>query len=331
MSLKLLTEPDVLGVALVDWSNALEDPPSMIVYGRAGLGKTLQVQQCFAGTVGGPGALSILSNKGTIRSYIDWCAKNREQVEDLNLRTATMPNPDFDFKKPHDSMTNPAYLQQARPWAEGGIAAKVIPEFEYDRSTGETTRVSNRVLIRAICNRLTEYRADCRERGEQPEYNGIIIDDGTEFAKRIKKEVQADSTVKNGWAKMDAIEEFLTWVFQVPRTADCLLVYICHDSDPKFYPDEHPKAGKLQHHGGPELPTGRQRKDLSGLADVVLHGVLQKKGGSAGLGSGKTKYERAWITQIEPEWCGKIRAWGIESTTTKPIRDVLIESGYRLW
>jgi|TARA_X000001388_G_scaffold5635_5_gene3706 hypothetical protein len=295
---------DGLGITLTDTGTMLADPPCCVLYARPGFGKTTQLAQCFSD------ALWLVTNKGTLRPYAHWCMQNREEVEKLELRTLQKPNPKW---KPKQKSGTLAYLPEMRAWEDGGMAMKVIPEYMPDNKT----RVDNRTLIKEIVYRFSS----ARQEGTCP-YNGLVFDEGTEFARRFHAEMEEDPAIKGGFAVWSNLEDYLRWLFQVPRGADCFMGFLCHERAPKYDDREgSPTAGQLQYVGGPSLPSGSIRGALSGICDILLRGVVKP---------GFDGPKRIWQTQISKDWDSKIRSFNVDPEEQTNLRDLLIKAGYRL-
>jgi len=298
-----MTARDALGLTPTDMSDALVGPPSIVPYARPGFGKTLQMAQCFSG------ALWVCTNKGTLRPYAHWCETNREVVESLGLRTILAPNPAWTPKKAAKDPALAAYLPQSRPYADGGMMIKVVPEFMPDNKTP----VDNIDLIQQIVYRFS----DSRQKGTCP-YTGIIFDEGTEFARRIHK--QTEKKFRSGFQMWSTLEDWLRWLFQVPRGANCMLGFICHERAPKYQEDEDkPRYGDLLHVGGPALPSRGIRSALTGMCDIVLHGIIRDTLDGP---------QRIWQTQPKREWESKLRGEGVDAESTDDIATLLGTLGY---
>ena len=295
---------DTLGLTLTDAGSLLFDPPCCVLYARPGFGKSTQLAKSFSS------ALWITTNKGTLRPYAHWCELNRTEAEKLELRTLQKPNPKWKSKQKSNT---PAYLPEMRAWEEGGMAMKVIPEFLPDNKT----RVDNRALIREIVYRFSA----SRQAGTCP-YDGIVFDEGTEFARRFHAEIEADPGVKNGFAVWTCLEDYLRWLFQVPRGADCFMGFVCHERAPKYDDREgSPTQGQLQYVGGPSLPSGSVRGALSGMCDILLRGIVR---------DGMSGPKRLWQTQLSRDWDSKIRAFNLDAEEQCDLRILLTKAGYRL-
>jgi len=188
---------------------------------------------------------------------------------------------------------------------------KVVPEFMPDNRTP----VDNIDLIQQIV-----YLFSAARQAKTCPYDGIIFDEGTEFARRIHQ--QTAKKVRDGFKMWNTLEDWLRWLFQVPRGADCMLGFICHERAPKYQEDENkPKYGELMHVGGPALPSRGIRSALTGMCDIVLRGIIR---------DGMDGPDRIWQTQPGKEWESKLRGEGIPAETTEDIATLLAKVGYRV-
>ena len=319
----MIPTKDSLGLTLTPMGGVIEDPPFIIVYAKPGFGKSLSFCTSFAGTTDGQGALFLTTAPTVLRPYASWCAMNREIVEAAKLRTLLKPNPWWTPEKQKNG--EPAYLNEARSWAEGGMAVKEIPAFLPDGKT----QVDNCEIVREILERF----CNARQKSACP-YNGFILDEGSEFGDRWLSAINArfmKEIAHNPYKRWDLVDSWFNWLKAVPRAAGCFLGMACHVEDPKYFgeADKQPmKVGQLKSEGGPSMPGARVREALCAAADVVLRGVIRPKGGDTLLGNGEI--ERVWMTEVDPIWFAKIRAFGIDREEKRSLRRILLAAGYRL-
>jgi len=302
---------DGMGITLTNMTSAMEDWPFIITYADAGFGKSTMMARCFGGTVGNPGALFLTTNKQVLRPYASWCRENAEMTRDLKMRTVYEWNPKWKGGK--DVMEVPPFLDgllgtkpKQRPYDKGGLAIKVIPKLK-------PQAIADRAPNLELAYRVVEAYANASAKGKCP-YNGLVWDEGTEFFRRWAGEIEdvedwignvapiktsTNDLRKNPFARRVAMNEFVDWFTNVPRTLECFMGLVCHGADPVYFgqakTDPPARIGELKYRGGPQLTTGPLRAAVAAIADVVLQGVVVSGG------------RRIWRTQLDDVWFRKFR------------------------
>lgn len=328
---------DLARLPLADMSDVMEKPPFIVVYADPGFGKSTGLAISFAGHVGGSGALFGVTSKTVLRPYASWCELNRQAVDHLKLRTLLTPNPKWTPAK-QKAGEEKAYLPIKRAWDDGGMAVYPIPALKEDGVTSIDACDMWKTILTSFC--------EARIKGNCP-YNGFVGDEGSEFGDRWLESIDvqyANEIKKNNYERWNYVRKWMTWLKSIPRSADCFLGLACHVTEPTYWTaeDRQPqRTGDLKYPGGPAMPGGKARAALFAAADVVLRGVVKKKGGGLldddlGLGDDDeepktTLIDRVWMTEADPVWLSKIRAFGIAPEETRGLRTVLTSAGYKLW
>ena len=294
----ILNLKDSLGLSLTNTAGMMVDWPFIIIYADAGFGKSTLLARSFAGQVDKPGALFLITNKQVLRPYASWCRENPEDVLALNMRTVFQWNPAWTPAKAKDKDITelPPFLDglggcavAQRAYDKGGVAVKVIPKL---KPADVTTRAPNLELAYRI---VDAYGAGAAK-GIAP-YSGLIWDEGTEFFRRWGNEIEDveswvasvgaiktsnDDLRKNPFARRVAMNEFVDWFTNVPRTLECFMGLVCHTADPVYYgaakTDPPARTGELKYRGGPQLTTGPLRAAVCAIADAVLQGEVTNAG-----------------------------------------------------
>lgn len=306
---------DGIGLTLTDMSSAMEEHPFIINYADAGFGKSTMMARCFGGATDTPGALFLTTNKQVLRPYASWCRENAEMARDLKMRTIYEWNPKWKGDK--SIVESPPFLDgfggskaKQRAYEKGGVAVKVIPKLK-------PQDISSRAPNLELAYRVVEAYAKASAKGKCP-YSGLIWDEGTEFFRRWAGEIEdVESWIdnvapiktstsdlrKNPFARRVAMNEFIDWFTNVPRTLECFMGLVCHGADPVYFgqakTDPPARIGDLKYRGGPQLTTGPLRAAVSAIADIVLQGVVTSTG------------KRVWKTQLDDVWFRKFRDFSV--------------------
>jgi hypothetical protein len=165
----------------------------------------------------------------------------------------------------------------------------------------------------------------------------MMLDEGTEFLTRWNGEFENIDILPedlghglrtrngdvNNFAVRDAVNQWVNWVVNLPRGANCFFALVCHEKDPVFHDGKTPgkAAGTLKYAGGPACPTGPLSKMIAHAADIVIRGVVRKVG---------RETKRAWNTSVDPRWHQKFRDFSAQSEEELDLRKILLRAGYRL-
>jgi hypothetical protein len=296
---------DVLGLRLDD-TDIMEIAPAILIYGRPGAGKSTDVVKAFNNS------LYVCSNSTILRPYESWCEANPDIVKQLNLRTCTKPNPNFDPSKPEGDKNK---KRVARSWDEHGIARKTIPS-ETTNAAGERVPVDTWEAVREI---LIRYASACST-GKCP-YDGIVFDEWSEFSGRIYPQMQKKFG-KNGFAAINEVKEFHRWICQIPKATARKLALVSHDDPPKYDETEgSPTRGKMQYPGGPKFPIGTLKKEVCAQFDIVLHLEVTDGGMDGGI-------KRRYATEVHPLWERKFRDFRVSADEAVDLYGLLKRAGY---
>ena len=310
---------DSLGLTLTDMTSAMTDWPFIICYAAPGFGKSTMLARCFGGREKEQGALFLTTNRQVLRPFASWCRENPEIVRELKMRTIYDWNPDWTPKKAkgkdvtdlppfYDGLAGAPVAQ--RTFDKGGLAVKDLPKLQpHD--------IATRAPNLELAYRVVEKYGEASAKGNTP-YSGLVWDEGTEFFRRWAGEIEdvedwighvapiktsTSDLRKNPFARRVAMNEFVDWLTNVPRSLGCFMALVCHSADPVYFgqakTDPPNRIGDLKYRGGPQLTTGPLRAAVSAIADAVLQGLVRNTG------------ERVWMSQLDDQWFRKFRDFSV--------------------
>lgn len=319
---------DALGLTL-DAENVLERPPSIVLYGPPGAGKSTAMVQAFQR------ALFVCSAPTVLRPYASW-------LEDLRTRD---PNRARQFLPLLDPSSTPG---------TSFVARKTLPEPGQLAAMGLTTQT-------ALTSILTAFIDACA--AGTCSYQGIVFDEASTFADRIYTEnVRAfEGTKRRTWGNpaADATKTFLRWMLAVPRLTGRALGLVCHAVRPRYFSTYDEKIasanrGELEYRGGPALKPASSISEICAAADIVIQLDVEAaesnataalfsvkessktEPGDDGLAPAITdaRAKRRLFTEAHPSWERKFRDFRVLPVVTldgrTDLRSLLERAGYRL-
>lgn len=265
--------PDPLGFTL-DESPAFSTPPSVIIFGPPGIGKTTSIAQAFQN------ALFLTSKPNILAPYGSWWE--------------TLP---ADRKAKY------------RPYAPVAGAQPPIARYSITREDCAKRNLSTQSFLGAILQRVTE----SAQKGQKP-YSTVVIDEMTDISNRVLNEMENDPKFLNrggkrdGFAVADALKTWHRTLMRFPAQSGIALVTVCHSREPSFFAPNNDKVasekrGELQYKGGPAFAWGSLVEPMCADADFVI----QLEPVSDGLGPLK----RMMLTELDDRWMRKARDFRI--------------------
>ena len=232
-----------LGLPLDDFS-ACDVPPSVVVWGKAGLGKSYEMARAF------PSVLYVQTSPDILRAAEDY---HRRYPEQFPRVPGCVCHNDVGGRLTLDERTVLQYYGGSYVRAVGTIITNFVNSA--DRGTLEFTGIVFDEWS-TLCERI---------------FAELKLDPWGKY--RARK----DPSQINIFAVMDAFKEFHRAVLAVPRRTRRMAGFVSHIQEPRYYDDvnDQHNYGKLKTPAGPKMPVGvgDQLMVLCADASMVLEMV----------------------------------------------------------
>lgn len=319
-------------------SDFLDVPPSICIYGSAGMGKSTEAGIAF------PHALFLLSNKAVIRPFVSWIRDNQKEAEAIGA-TPPLPLIDSETGRPNkiefDTAKNQTVFTHRDPASDPkdknakmvtvvlkGVrrgAYIAIPEFTEDHDKdGHPIRFNNWSTV------VTYGNAFIRRVRETPwRYDACIVDEGSMFMSRAFEDIKADKRFKtdagkqNTFKAQNELHVFQRWLGKyIPEQSKKPFLLLCHEAAPRYFDEENdPRYGRLRVMGGPKLPMGSLIEALTADMDIVLQLTM-----STDVDGNR----RVYRTAADPLWARKFRDFGVKAEEPIGLRALLQKAQFPL-
>lgn len=300
--------------------SSFDDAPFVIISGASGVGKTIAAALAYSG------AHFISASPTGLHSYAAWCIDNWDKDNGpraLGLRTPVVPNPKFDPTKPPNPKTNPRAYN--RPVDAGGVENTILPAWGFDAKGAVVRNETRKTLSSLFC----EFASMART-GTFP-WEAIVIDEYTEFMRRIEQDIDEDNSFKfDHYARMDAVKAENDFYCDVTRILGVPVIALCHYRDVLYHDKETDKGakdqspatwyGKIKYKAGPGLPMGKMLEPMVQRSDLCFTMVEESVG--------TPMQKRVFLTNDTPERFGKRRG-GLDIKEPADLKAAIRKAHYR--
>lgn len=300
--------------------------PAFIVYGPPGTGKSTETAVAFQD------CLYVISQPGNLWAYESLVAAQPQ----LGLKkTSYMP-----------SMLRLPY--ETKEWdPETELRVLVLPQ----AVLGDDLQLRPVHTITAMNDLIYAFTKQVMQGTNKSK--GIIFDEFSELSARMLKDLEDvgwDPAVPkpygSSWDKWGPLYRWHSDLVVRQKALNVPMGFICHDTEPEI------KGDDVVAKGGPNLPSKKLRKLFCAYVDVVLHRLVEKpesakKGAKNALGLDDKEEEaidmapekmnpygvpsdvvRYYMTEVDPMWERKIRAFGLNPKDTRDLLSVLRQARF---
>jgi len=271
---------DGIGLTL-DSADVLKCPPSLIVFGGPGIGKTTECAKACQD------ALFLQASPDVLRSYETWRLGLTDAAEQAKYKTVAQ------LAKKTIEPSDVIAAAKARLGGKG-------PGSCWDK----------------LVQILDVFEASAHA-GKNP-YAGIVLDEWSTFAARIIEDMRVSNLAQfksaNGkidiFKVIDSLKALHRRVLDLPMRCGKYVVLVCHAQEPKYYDQNDDKKalelrGSLKYRGGPMLPIGTLVDTVVAMSTFAFHMVsVSEESLSLDGASGGTRY---FLTDGTDTWARKAR------------------------
>lgn len=271
---------DGIGLTL-DSTDALKQPPAIIVYGSSGVGKSTEIARACQN------ALFLQASPDVLRPYETWRLGLKPEEQSKYKPLAALARKTVE---PTDVISAAQVRLKAGPGSCWEKLEQILNVFEAAAHTGKNP------------------------------YAGLVFDEWSVFATRVMEDMRTSNLpqfkAQNGkidvFKVIDGLKAFHRRVLDLPMRCGKYVVLVCHAQDAKYYDQNDDKKalelrGSLKYRGGPMLPIGTLVESVVAMSTFTFHMVSEEAVSFDGTSCGI----RYFLTDATETWARKARDFRI--------------------